>query len=232
MKVKHYRSIIVALLILFGIYVAIDGHLDSINTQSFLDMCDLVDQMREEEDTKFEEWKTSYEELQLENFELSSELGRMMDENVRLQSELNVLEAGELPTYQYTREEINLLMKCVQAEAGNYSNHANSQEYVTQVILNRVANKNFPNTIKEVIYQKIGNTPQFSVAYNGMLDSAVVEEGTKNSVYQALMFGTDLPDYVLYFYSASLSESNWVHTLNVYDTVQGTVFAYSNSDKK
>jgi len=228
-KVKHYRAIITALLILFTAYIAIDGYLDSKNHDSFMAMCDLVYQMREEEDKKFEEWKTSYEELQLENFELQQELGRLTDDNVKLQSELN---ATELPVYyKYTREEIDLLMKCVQAEAGDYSSHAKSQEYVTQVILNRVANKNFPNTIKEVIYQKTGNTPQFSVAYNGMLDSVVVEEGTKNSVYRALMFGTDLPAYVLYFYSASVKE-NWVCTLNTYKTVQGTVFAYSNNDKK
>jgi len=51
-------------------------------------------------------------------------------------------------------------------------------------------------------------------------------------VYSVLVNGSKLPDYVMYFYSASLKEDNWVKSLNVYDTVEGTIFCYEKGDKQ
>lgn len=129
----------------------------------------------------------------------------------------------------YTKEEVYMLTKCVEAEAGNYSNHRNSQKYVTQVILNRIHSKEFPNSIEEVIYQKSGNIPQFSVAYNGMMERDVDPETLAN-VCSVLINGTDLPEYVCYFYDDDVT-NNWVNTLNIYDTVEGTVFAYEDKEE-
>ena len=130
--------------------------------------------------------------------------------------------------YEYTEEEIYLLAQCVEAEAGYYQGHETSQQYITQVILNRVESSEFPNSIEEVIYQKVNDTPQFSVAYNGMIDREVQVE-TLAKVYYVLLHGTDLPDYVLYFYSDKVN-NNWVNSLEVYAKLQGTVFAYSGGD--
>lgn len=140
-------------------------------------------------------------------------------------SQIGEFDAVELPVYEYTEEEVYLLAQCVEAEAGHYENHNVSQRYVTQVILNRVKSSEFPNSIGEVIFQKVHNVPQFSVAYNGMMNREVTAETLAN-VYSVLLYGTDLPDYVLYFYSDRVT-NNWVNTLNTYTTIQGTVFAYS-----
>ena len=126
------------------------------------------------------------------------------------------------------KDDIYCLAQCVEAEAGYYANHSKSQKYVAQVILNRVHSENFPNTIKDVIYDSHYGIPQFSVAYNGMMNREVEEETLAN-VYDVVLRGTDLPDYVCYFYSTSVKD-NWVNKLPIYDTVEGTVFAYSEVD--
>ena len=109
------------------------------------------------------------------------------------------------------------------ARAGE--NHFESQKYITQVILNRLHSDEFPNTIDGVIYQKTARgVPQFSVAYDGSMNREVRAETLAN-VYSVLLHGTNLPEYVLYFYSTEV-KNNWVNTLPTYDTVEGTVFAY------
>ena len=136
-------------------------------------------------------------------------------------------EVEALKSFNFTQEEVILLAKCVQTEAG-VNNHE-SQKYITQVIMNRVYSPSFPDSIHDVIYQKSGRVPQFSVAYNGMLESCDLSTGTLNNVYQVLLNGTDLPRYVQYFYSEKVT-NNWVNTLNVYCVVEGTVFAYSSKE--
>lgn len=148
----------------------------------------------------------------------------MYDEVVAENAELKV---SEKPVYKYTEDEIYLLAQCVEAEAG-YNKQC--QKYVTQVILNRVYNSQFPNTIRKVIYQKVKGVEQFSVAYNGRMKREVKPETLLN-VYSVLMHGTDLPEYVLYFYEKSVTD-NWVNTLNIYDQYGDNIFAYSDRDKE
>lgn len=62
-----------------------------------------------------------------------------------------------------------------------------------------------------------------------MMDDRVVEPETLANVYKVIVHGTDLPEYVCYFYSDSVTE-NWVNKLPVYDTVDGTVFAYESKE--
>ena len=119
--------------------------------------------------------------------------------------------------YHFTREELELLAKTVQCEAGHYANADESQKLVTQVIMNRVLSSDFPDTITEVIYQP----GQFSVAYNGAIENCVVTEDTYKNVLETLLVGsghTDVP--LLYFNMASGGTCG-----TEYDTVQGTVFA-------
>lgn len=144
------------------------------------------------------------------------------NENEKLKAKL--LEV-EIPTYEFTDAEIYLLAQCVEAEAG-YDDL--SQKYVTQVILNRLHSGKFPNTIVDVIYQRVNEVPQFSVAWNGAIEREVKTETLLN-VYSVLVHGTDLPQYVLYFYSDKVT-GNWVNNLATYTTVSSTVFAYVKED--
>lgn len=178
------------------------------------DLLEQIDTNRTENDRILAGWKMSYDSLQ-------TKYGHLLVEYDELEKSLDTV---ELPTYNYTQVEVELLAVCVQCEAGEQNYEA--QRGIASVILNRVRNSSFPNTIEEVIYEKNNGVPQFSVAYNGMMDECVLSPAVLNNVYGVLMYGNDLPEEVLYFYSASLSENNWIRSLPVYDTIEGTVFAY------
>lgn len=134
------------------------------------------------------------------------------------------LKGFDLPVYNYTREQVVLLAKCVQCEAGE--NNEKSQRYIASVILNRVKSGHFKDSIKEVIYEKVNGVPQFSVAYDGSMDKCSLSSKVLANVYSVIVHGKELPDDVLYFYSAKLKSDNWVKSRTVYDTVEGTVFCY------
>lgn len=178
------------------------------------DLLEQIDTNRTENDRILAGWKMSYDSLQ-------TKYGHLLVEYDELEKSIDTV---ELPTYNYTQAEVELLAVCVQCEAGEQNYEA--QRGIASVILNRVRNSSFPNTIEEVIYENNKGVPQFSVAYNGMMDECVLSPTVLNNVYGVLMYGNDLPEEVLYFYSASLSENNWIRSLPVYDTIEGTVFAY------
>lgn len=129
----------------------------------------------------------------------------------------------EIPKSDYSRRDIEDLARVVQAEAG-IDNHK-SQKMITKVILNRVKSNGFPDNIHDVLYEKHRNVPQFSTVYDGSIDKQDLEYSTIANVYSVLLFDYDLPEDVLFFYADGVEE-NWVNKLNVYDRVQGTVFAY------
>ena len=212
MKHKEYLIIIISLLLLA--YVLVVNHNSYI---SLLDanskLMEVIYDERENATLMNEKWQEDYDKL-LDDY------GSLLAEYDQVTVKLNEM---ELPVYDFTLAEIDLLARCVEAEAGRGKD--DSQKYITQVILNRLHSGKFPNSIEEVIYQKVKGVPQFSVAYNGMIDEREVEPETLSNVYYVIVHGIDLPDYVCYFYSSSITE-NWVNTLNVYDTIQGTVFAY------
>lgn len=124
-----------------------------------------------------------------------------------------VIKAEEVPeTYSidsvdyqmiFSQDEINVLEKCVMAEAGNQDQK--TQEMVAAVILNRVKSADYPNSISEVVFQKDGETYQFSCISDGNYDAAVSTEQVNAAVDQALFdYVNDMriyPDNVLYFNS-------------------------------
>ena len=178
------------------------------------DMENIMDKQQQDYDAFVSTLQESYGELQNDYIEL-------MENNERLESRLQEKKC------KYTEDEVYLLAQCVEAEAGYNSE---SQKYVTQVILNRVNSARYPDTIREVIYQKTGRgVAQFSVAYNGSMEGREVKSKTLANVYNVLLFGTDLPEYVQYFYSVKVT-NNWVNTLNTHTTVGGTVFAYASKE--
>ena len=209
MSKEHiYQGVILALLLTLLVF-AVKSH------ENYMDVLEVNEQTNE----LLEEQRESNQELQRKYYEV-------LEEKEQLEFKQKQV---ELPVYDFTEAEVYLIAQCVEAEAGYYEGHELSQQYVTQVILNRLHSGQFPNAVEEVIYQKTDGCPQFSVAYNGMMDDREVEPETLANVYSVLVHGTDLPEYVLYFYSASVTE-NWVNTLNTYTTESGTVFAYESKE--
>ena len=95
-------------------------------------------------------------------------------------------------------KQIDLLARCVEAEAGNQS--VLGKRLVCDVILNRVASEAFPDGLEAVINQE----GQFGVVSNGAIDKAVPSEETIAAVLTELNERID--SEVLYFQTGSYSK--------------------------
>ena len=99
---------------------------------------------------------------------------------------------------RYSESDYNVLLRIVQAEAGNCD--IEGRVMVANVILNRVEDDAFPNTITKVVYQK----HQFSPVSNGSIKRCRVTAETVEAVGRALS-GEDLTDGALYFMNRQAS---------------------------
>ena len=105
----------------------------------------------------------------------------------------------------YSESDYNVLLRIVQAEAGNCD--IEGRVMVANVILNRVESGSFPNTITKVVYQK----HQFSPVSNGSIKRCKVTTETVEAVERALA-GEDLTDGALYFMNrraSSRKNASW-----------------------
>lgn len=88
------------------------------------------------------------------------------------------------------------LLKIVEAEAGGET--AEGKILVANVILNRIASQEYPDTVQEVVYQEVGGSPQFTPTADGRIDTVTVTQDTVEAVDRALD-GEDNSDGALYF---------------------------------
>ncbi|MFC7678300.1 cell wall hydrolase [Paenibacillus sp. GCM10028914] len=113
----------------------------------------------------------------------------------------------EKATWEYTlsAEELLLLHKIVMAEAEGEPYEG--KVAVANVVLNRLRSANFPNTIRDVIYQKY----QFSPVGNGRIDRVKPNEETIKAVTAALNGHKAVSDDTYFFLSLKLAEDLTVH---------------------
>lgn len=125
--------------------------------------------------------------------------------------------------YSYTEEELDLLARLVYSESGSESYE--TQLKVASVVMNRVKDPCFPNTIRGVIYQS-GQFSVTTIKINGviMIDRPASEESYK-AAKEILDYGSVLPSTVQVFYSKYCTES-WVTSRATYEIVDNTVFAH------
>lgn len=109
--------------------------------------------------------------------------------------EVNVLETERL---DISDEDYEVLLRIVEAEAGGEDE--DGKLLVANVVLNRVEAKAFPDTVKEVVFQKENGTSQFSPVSDGRYYTVQVSEETENAVERAL-WGEDISEGALYFAS-------------------------------
>ena len=127
------------------------------------------------------------------------------------------------PVYNYTEEELDLLARLIYSEGGIES--YDTQLKIGSVVMNRVDDPYFPNTIREVIYQK----NQFSVTFT-KLDGVIMidrpaDDEAKKAAYEILNYGSVLPPKVQVFYEKSIT-TGWVASREPYGTFDRTTFAY------
>lgn len=101
----------------------------------------------------------------------------------------------------YSDDDYKLLLRIVEAEAGICDEKG--RILVANVILNRVRDDEFPDTVSEVVYQP----SQFSPVADGRLYSCTVTDKTVEAVNRALA-GEDYSDGALYFMNRQRSNSH------------------------
>jgi N-acetylmuramoyl-L-alanine amidase len=105
---------------------------------------------------------------------------------------------------KYTEDEIDLLARLVRAEA--QTEPFEGKIAVACVVLNRVESSQFPDTIKEVIYQR----GQFQPVSNGEIHEPADEESIA-AVKEALSDQRNLvPESSLFFYNPDIATSRWL----------------------
>ena len=114
-------------------------------------------------------------------------------------------------------EQLNLLSKLVAAEARGESYEG--QVAVAAVVLNRVKDSRFPDSIEGVIYQKNA----FSVVRDGYINAQPTEESYKAA--KDALYGNDPTNDAIYFWNPDISTCNWINTLNPHLRIGNHVFA-------
>lgn len=104
-----------------------------------------------------------------------------------------------------TDQEINLLYRVVNAEAGSDWIPDWVQRGVASVVLNRIRSSSYPNTMRDVVYQ----SGQWSCAWNGSLQKSPSKK-VVNNVNFVLRNGMTMPEKVTGF--SSVSDGLTIHS--------------------
>lgn len=107
--------------------------------------------------------------------------------------------------YDVTASEISMLERIVQAEAGGED--MIGRILIANVIMNRVADEHFPDSIEAVIFQNKDGDYQFSPVDDKRYWKVKVSEKTKKAVQRALE-GEDYSKGALYFIARKRTSAN------------------------
>lgn len=106
---------------------------------------------------------------------------------------------------ELTKEEWEILCRIVEAEAGNQDE--DGKLLVANVVLNRVRDDAFPDSVTEVVFQKSNGVTQFSPVSDGSFYRVKVSEETTEAVQRALS-GEDISEGALYFAAREFAASD------------------------
>lgn len=120
-------------------------------------------------------------------------------------------------TTQSSSSELNLLAKCVYAEARGEP--YTGQVAVAAVVLNRVRSSSFPNTVSGVIYQR----GAFTSVSDGQINLTPNETAYKAA--RDALNGWDPTNGCLYYYNPATATSKWIWSLKVELTIGRHSFA-------
>lgn len=120
------------------------------------------------------------------------------------------------PEADHDAADLYWLSRIISAESGGEP--MKGQIAVGNVVLNRMEDPNFPNTIPEVIFDRV-DAVQFEPVANG----TVYISPTAQSVEAAkrVLDGETVLSEALYFYAPALSKGVWINANRTYDTTIG-----------
>ena len=149
-----------------------------------------------------------------------------MESMVHSASARRVLEINEISkdVPDISDEDYENLLRIVEAEAGGEDE--TGKLLVANVVLNRVKNEAFPDTVTDVIFQKENGVCQFSPVSDGRFYSVKVSEGTVEAVDRALN-GEDVSQGALYFVARNHANPEY---MNWFDTKLTWLFAHGGHE--
>lgn len=122
---------------------------------------------------------------------------RVVDYQV-LEQEVEIL-------YELGEADLEALCRIVEAEAGNEDE--DGKLLVANVVLNRMEDEHFPDTVTEVVFQQEKGVYQFSPIANGSYYRVSVSEETYAAVERALE-GEDISEGALFFAARQYASSS------------------------
>ena len=142
---------------------------------------------------------------------LGNSLGWAVDWDKALGGAAVTTESGN-----WTEEDLYWLSRVISAESRGES--LTGQMAVGNVVLNRMASADFPNTIREVVFDKRYGT-QFEPVDNG----TIYDAPTLSSIAaaKAVLAGQTVVEDCLYFYAPALSQGMWINANRKYYTTIG-----------
>ena len=132
---------------------------------------------------------------------------------------LNV-KGAQAPEASYDEEDLYWLSRIISAES--QGEPLLGQIAVGTVVMNRVANQQFPDTIKDVIFDT-----KYAVQFEPVSNGTVYNEPAQSSVLAAKMTleGARVVGNSLYFFAPALSQGTWiVNNRTYYTTIGGHSF--------
>lgn len=114
---------------------------------------------------------------------------------------------GTVPAQaDYDEEDLYWMSRIISAESRGEP--LLGQIAVGNVVLNRVADKQFPNAVKEVIFDD-----KYAIQFEPVENGTVYDEPTDSAVLAAKISleGADVIGRALYFYAPKLSPVNWIN---------------------
>ena len=123
-----------------------------------------------------------------------------------------------------TQSEYENLLRIVEAEAGGED--IIGKMLVANVVLNRVEDEQFPNSINEVIFQSDNGVTQFSPISDGRFYSVKVSQETVEAVNQVLQ-GEDNSQGALYFAARKAANEE---NMRWFDEKLERLFAYGGHE--
>ena len=161
-------------------------------------------------DTSMEEDKQSFVEM----LESVSSGQRIVDYEVLEQTK----------KYQLSDKDYDALLRIVEAEAGGEDQ--DGKLLVANVVLNRVNNELFPDTVWEVVMQKEQGIAQFSPTVDGRYQNVRASEDTVAAVERAL-YGENISQGALYFCAREKADSD---RLKWFDRKLTRLFSYGHHE--
>ncbi len=113
----------------------------------------------------------------------------------------------------YTQSDVDLLARLITAEAENQPYDA--KVAVGAVVINRVQSKEFPDSIKSVIYQVINGYYQFTPVENGYINKPASADAV-NAAYAALGGSDPSKDALFYFDDSATNKWLWSKPIHAY----------------